>query len=80
MNIKQDTSAPAQSFLSAPFAFAEVGWKLINLQTNEPMSCLEFEQAGKAAEAQVFYALYWAVPMGNQYTYKQYIHSLTVGK
>lgn len=80
MSIKQDTDAPPQSFLGAPFAFAEVGWKLINLQTNQPMSCLDFEQAGKAAGAQVFYSLSWAVPMGDQYNFKQHIHSFTIGK
>lgn len=80
MSISQDTSAPPLSFLSAPYAFAEVGWKLINLQTGDPMSCTEFEQAGKAAGAQVFYSLYWAVPMGNHYDFKQYIHSFTIGK
>jgi hypothetical protein len=80
MNLKKDTSAPAGSFLNAPFAFAEVGWQLVNLQTGANMSCTDFANASKAAGARVYYSIHWAVPMSGTVTMKKYINSFTMGK
>ncbi len=80
MNISKDSSALAQSFLSSPLSFAEVGWQLINLHTGAPLSCSDFNSVGKAAGAQVFYNVYWATSLGGEYTFKNYVNTFTVGK
>ncbi|WP_141736083.1 hypothetical protein [Oligoflexus tunisiensis] len=80
MNMKQDDAAPAGSFLNAPFAFAEVGWQLVNLQTGANMSCTDFASADKSAGARVYYSIYWAVPMSGTVTIKKHINTFTMGK
>lgn len=80
MNIRGDADAPKNSFLNAPLAFAEVGWTLINLHNGNPNSCSEFAAAGKSAGAQVFYSIYWAVPVNGDYVIKKNADSFTLGK
>ncbi len=80
MTIKQDASAPSGSFLNAPYAFAEVGWQLINIQTGANMSCADFKASSAAAGARVFYSLYWAIPVGGEMMLKKSINSFTMGK
>lgn len=80
LNVSPDASAPAGSFLKAPFAFAEVGWNLINLHTGAPLSCESFVNIGSAAGAQIFYTVYWGLPMGSQNVFKKYTNTVTVGR
>lgn len=80
MNIRGDATAPKNTFLNAPLAFAEVGWTLTNLHNGNPNSCSEFATATKSAGAQVFYTLYWAVPVNGDYVIKKNSDSFTLGK
>jgi hypothetical protein len=80
LNISQDAGAPAGSFLKAPFAFAEVGWYLINLHTGAPLSCENFVSIGSAAGAQIFYTVYWGTQMGSENIFKKYTNTVTVGR
>ncbi|HET9237744.1 MAG TPA: hypothetical protein VFO10_10860 [Oligoflexus sp.] len=80
MNIRSDANAPKNTFLNAPLAFAEVGWTLTNLHNGNPDSCADFAAASKSAGAQVFYTLYWAVPVNGDYVIKKNSDSFTLGK
>jgi hypothetical protein len=80
LNVSQDTSAPAGSFLKAPFAFAEVGWNLINLHTGAALSCENFVTIGGAAGAQIFYTVYWGTQVGSENVFKKYTNTVTVGR
>lgn len=79
-HIQGAAAAPPNSFLNSPLAFAEVGWRLLNLHTGSNTSCQAFAAANKSSGVQLFYTIYWAVQVNDDYIFKKSSESLTVGK
>lgn len=59
------------SLLSSDLAFAEIAIHLKDLHTDEAISCQDYKQS-LSAGAQVFYSLYWAIPMGGEIQFKRH--------
>jgi type II secretory pathway pseudopilin PulG len=78
VSLTKDTSAPKDSILNADAAFAEFAVELIDLQTQSPITCQDYESRRKdlnpttgqprdgSAGMAVTMALYWANRLGAQ--------------
>lgn len=76
IQLGQDSSAPKDSIMNASLAFAEVAAELIDLQTQQPISCTQYftkksdPKDGSAGMA-ITMALYWQSQVASRMSYSQ---------